>query len=256
MFSLGLVSISFRPLPPKDLVNLTAGAGLQKIEWGGDVHVPHGEIRTAERVRQLTMDAGLRSDTYGSYYRLASRAPEQPEWKAVRDTALALGCHTIRVWAGSRSSEKTSPLEKTEIFEDAERIVEDARAHSLCIALEYHGNTLTDSRASTLELLQGVPGLRTFWQPSPQLSRQDRSEGLIEILPWIEHVHVYEWEPTPEGLLRHPLATGKEEWMSYLQTLAQSGRDHDLMLEFVPGNDPTLLAREASTMKDWLSELT
>ena len=64
----GLVSISFRALAPHEVVALVVRSGLKGVEWGGDVHVPHGdEVRTKE-VAALTRAAGLCCCAYGSYY--------------------------------------------------------------------------------------------------------------------------------------------------------------------------------------------
>ena len=46
----GLVSVTFRELASREIVALVANAGLDGIEWGGDVHVPHGELSTARQV--------------------------------------------------------------------------------------------------------------------------------------------------------------------------------------------------------------
>ena len=55
----GLVSISFRSLSPEEIIRIAKAAGLSAIEWGGDVHVPFGEIETARRVGEITRAAGL-----------------------------------------------------------------------------------------------------------------------------------------------------------------------------------------------------
>ena len=65
----GLVSVSFRQLPAEEIVRLCAECGLEAVEWGGDIHVPHGDCATAEKVSGLTEAAGLRTAAYGSYYR-------------------------------------------------------------------------------------------------------------------------------------------------------------------------------------------
>lgn len=43
----GLVSVSFRDLDDDRIVELCARAGLQGIEWRGDVHQPHGDTKRA-----------------------------------------------------------------------------------------------------------------------------------------------------------------------------------------------------------------
>ena len=72
MLKSGLVSVSFRSLPPEEIVRLAAGCGLGAIEWGGDVHVPPGDIANAARVGEMTRAAGLAVSSYGSYYRLGA----------------------------------------------------------------------------------------------------------------------------------------------------------------------------------------
>ena len=59
MLSTGLVSITFRNLKPIDIVKLVSQAGLKGIEWGGDIHVPHGNIERARETAKMTEDYGL-----------------------------------------------------------------------------------------------------------------------------------------------------------------------------------------------------
>ena len=66
----GLVSVTFRQLAPREIVQLAAAAGLRGIEWGGDIHVPHGDLQAARAVRDITAAAGLQVLAYGSYFRL------------------------------------------------------------------------------------------------------------------------------------------------------------------------------------------
>ncbi len=65
----GLVSVSFRSLNCKEITELVKNAGLSSIEWGGDIHVPQGDLKKAREVRKMTQDAGLMTAAYGSYYR-------------------------------------------------------------------------------------------------------------------------------------------------------------------------------------------
>ena len=41
----GLVSVTFRDKTPAEIVSEVKKAGLDAIEWGGDVHVPHGDVK-------------------------------------------------------------------------------------------------------------------------------------------------------------------------------------------------------------------
>ena len=102
MISSGLVSITFRKLSPREIVDLVAKAQLDAIEWGGDVHVPHGDLSAAKDVHKMTNDAGLSLSSYGSYYRVGHDEPVP--FGEVLETAVELKAPTIRVWAGKKGS--------------------------------------------------------------------------------------------------------------------------------------------------------
>ena len=65
----GVVSVTFRKKTPEEVIDIVKKAGLTHIEWGGDVHVPHGDVETAKRVGELTRAAGLTVSSYGSYFK-------------------------------------------------------------------------------------------------------------------------------------------------------------------------------------------
>ena len=98
----GLVSITFRKLSPAQIVDLVCRAGLEGIEWGGDVHVPHGEVARAREVGRITSDAGLAVASYGSYYRAGHG--EGAPFETILQTAAELKAPLIRVWAGIKGS--------------------------------------------------------------------------------------------------------------------------------------------------------
>ena len=68
MIQPGLVSVTFRKLTPAEIVALVKQAGLKGIEWGGDLHVPHGDLVRAREVRELTHEGGLGVAACGSGY--------------------------------------------------------------------------------------------------------------------------------------------------------------------------------------------
>ena len=49
MVATGLTSVTFRKLDPLQVIQLTKSAGLQSIEWGGDIHVPAGDLDNAKK---------------------------------------------------------------------------------------------------------------------------------------------------------------------------------------------------------------
>ena len=68
----GLVSITYRQLTPEQIIVLCRDNNLSAIEWGGDIHVPHGDLDTAAQVAEMTRTAGLSMPAYGTYYKAGS----------------------------------------------------------------------------------------------------------------------------------------------------------------------------------------
>ncbi len=243
----GLVSVTFRNLAPARIVALAAQAGLEGIEWGGDVHVPHGDVGRAREVRQLTLDAGLRVAAYGSYFRF--RPDDQ--FEPVLETAVALGAPLIRVWAGDRRSAEADATYRAGIAAESRRVTRLAAGAGIAVAYEFHNNTLTDTLPSTLDLLRAAEGMRTLWQPPHDMLDAERLEGLRSLLPWLTNVHVFHWRGQPRERL--PLAQGETLWREVMRTLATTGRDHAALLEFVADDDSERMLDDAATLHSILT---
>ncbi len=251
MIEPGLVSVTFRKLDPGKIVALAAQVGLSVIEWGGDIHVPHGQIGRAREVRDMTLEAGLRVASYGSYYTLGSR--QGPAFEAVLDTALALGAPVIRVWAGERGSAEADDAYWKLMVDESQRIAEMAGAAGLVTAFEFHPGTLTDTAASARRLLECAahPATRTYWQPVTELDGSSNEAGLRLVLGWLVNVHVYHIGPDRQERL--PLSEGAEPWARYLSTIAASGKPHFAMLEFVRDDSPDAFSQDAAALMGWVA---
>jgi sugar phosphate isomerase/epimerase len=246
MLTSGLVSVTFRQLAPREIVQLALQAGLHGIEWGGDIHVPHGDISAARAVRQITADAGLQLLAYGSYFRFQ---PDQA-FEPVLETAVALGAPLIRIWAGNQPSSSAGSDTHALIVAESRRIAQLAQQAGILVAYEFHANTLTDTTESALDLLRAADGMRTLWQPPHQIAVEAQLGSLRAILPWLANVHAFTWRGANNQRL--PLADGAALWQPALDILVDSGRDHAVLLEFVAGDDPRNLLRDAATLNGWL----
>ncbi len=181
MIQPGLVSITFRQLTPEEIIDLVSQAGLSGIEWGGDIHIPHGDIERAAEVRKMTQEAGLMVAAYGSYYRLGGK--DSPKFENVLVSAVALETPKIRVWAGEKSSEAADVNYRQKVIDDAKRIADIAAEKGITIVTEWHGNTLMDKLDSALAFLAevGRDNFKTYWQPlvdrpvETQLSESDKT---------------------------------------------------------------------------------
>lgn len=250
----GLVSITFRKLTPEEIIRLCVKAGVGGIEWGGDIHCPHGDVERAREVGQWTRDAGLVVAAYGSYYRLGGGGKNPPSFEDVLASAVALGAPTIRVWAGVKGSNDCPPEERALVVDDGLRVAELAEKKGLTICLEYHPNTLTDTAESARVLMEELdhPNIEFLWQPSDGDSVALSAQRLLEVLPRLRNVHVFHWRPPLE---RRPLVEGEAAWRSYIEIIRESGRTVDFLIEFVRDDSPDQFVEDAAALRNWLGDV-
>jgi sugar phosphate isomerase/epimerase len=254
MWKSGLVSISFRNLTPEEIVKHCAKAGLAGIEWGGDVHVPHGKVKTAAEVRKLTVEAGLQVASYGSYYKAGVSEDQGLSFEAVLDSALELQAKVIRVWAGEKGSDVITADEYCKVVEDLLRIGDVAEKAGINVSMEYHRNTLTDTNDAVLRLkndLKDSP-VGFFWQPAVDESVAYRLSGLRDVKSKLANMHVFQWI---NGVQRCPLSDGIEEWTKYLAEAADVAGEHFALLEFIKDDSCEQLYRDAHTLNNLLTNL-
>ena len=243
MISTGLVSVTFRKLPVPQIVELVVKAGLAGIEWGGDVHVPHGDLARARETRRLTVESGLRVLSYGSYYRVGHG--DQVPFGSVLETAVELEAPTVRVWAGRLGSVDADAEYRNRAVADSLRICDLAQAAGIQIAYEYHGGTLTDTHSSATALLMDVghQNLGTYWQVSAA-TVEANLESLNAVLGWLRNVHV----PHLRRDQQNTLEAGSANWNRYLDRITRTGRDHAVMIEFVRDDLPQAFLTDAEIL--------
>lgn len=246
----GLVSVTFRKLSPEAIVGLASKAQLRSIEWGGDVHVPHGDLRRASDVKRLCDDAGLVTRAYGSYYRAGLRDASNPDFAHVLDTASALGATRIRVWAGNRGSSNADSDERQRVIHDLRAACASAAAAGVTIGLEYHDRTLTDTPESALALCEGVAAanLRCNWQPRVGMPRSTHLSDIDMLRPHLGDVHVFH---VAADRSRLTLSHGVDDWCAYLSAVNRGDATvRFASLEFVKDDDPEQLVENARALNE------
>jgi 3-dehydroshikimate dehydratase len=253
MLKAGLVSVTYRALSPIEIVNLCVDAQLQGIEWGGDIHVPHGDVAIAREVGELTRDHGLEVVCYGSYYHCDNDA--SVAFEKVLESAIALQAPLIRVWAGKIDAQDAQTADFARVLVDLERISEMASEHHIGITTEYHGKTLTSNGQAARQLLDmGAGQFSSLWQPLRRTanSHAEIEENLAEldlVTPYLSNVHVYEWRDDEAGN-RHAFSLDSSvQWERYIEKLKEIGDERFLLLEFVPDDAPKNLKIEAAALR-------
>jgi len=244
-----MASVTFRALAPARIVDCVKRAGLYGIEWGGDAHVPPGDLERAREARVLTKTAGLHIASYGSYYRTGCGE----DFDAVVESAKALRAPGIRIWAGDRASADADKAWWHVVVSDTQRIAAKAREAGLELAFEYHPNTLTDSAESVCRLLEAVDDarVRCYWQVDRSIPEANRLADLKRVAPWLSHIHVSHHGETSQVALGH----GESAWREYLAYAATLEGDRYALLEFVENGDPDNLMRDARTLIALLDEV-
>ncbi|MDR0426071.1 MAG: sugar phosphate isomerase/epimerase [Clostridiales bacterium] len=244
MFKTGLVSISFRGETPESIVRACADCRLERIEWGGDVHVPPGEIKRAREVGVMTREHGLDVAAYGSYYKIGKDSPDT--FQRVLDAASALGADVVRVWGGEEGSAEISPDGYARLLADAARAADEAADRGITLALECHLGTITDAYDAALRFLRdcGRPALKMLWQPNHMRDEAYNLKSVAALREYVVNLHVFHWAPQK----RLPLCEGAAVWGRYLRMFRETGRDMSLLLEFMHDDKFSSLAETAKAL--------
>ena len=252
MLTAGLVSVTFRKLTKTEIGDLMHDCGLTVVEWGGDVHVPSGSPQDIADACTICAARGIRTVAYGSYYKPWTESAESRA--AIRQDigcTRALGAATIRVWAGRKGSGDITADERASVVRELQDACDAAKNAGLTVSLECHNGTLTDDCDSTLRLLEETArdNLKLYWQPNQFRDNAYNLETLKRELPYITNVHVFSWE----GSNHFPLAAHETLWRQYIDVLRTSGRDHNLLLEFMYNDEPEQLKVDAAVLQSWLA---
>lgn len=249
----GLVSVTFRKLAVDEVLALAVEAGIEGIEWGGDVHVPPGDADAARGVGDRTREAGLEVYAYGSYFRPGVTEGRKHEFAEVLETAVALGTDCIRVWAGNMDSEDAPPALWETTVAELKSACRAAANVGITIGMEFHSRTLNNRSEGTTRLIESVaePNLATFWQVTNGAPDPISLRSLRAVRDYLAHVHVFNWGVGPGDQLS--LAEGEERWAEFLAELRTISGERFLGLEFVKGGTEDQFRDDAVTLKRWLA---
>lgn len=243
MHNTGVVSVSFRPLSPEEILQGMVKAGLKCIEWGSDVHAPCTDEARLNELVELMKKYDITCPSYGSYFRLGITPIE--ELPAYLKAAKKLGTNTVRIWAGRAPVEEQTPAFRQEVIQLARQAAKMAEEEGVILCTECHRGFITEKAEYALELMEGVnsPCFRTYWQPNPYTSIEENVAYIRMLKPYIENLHVFHW-PNGEKASLH---AGIESWKTYMKEFA--GEEKTLLLEFMYDDQITTLPSEADALR-------
>ena len=248
MIKPGLTSVTFRKRSPDEVVSLASKAGLAGIEWGGDIHVPAGQVPEAHWVYKLTMEAGLEVSAYGSYYTVGRSRDQGLRFRDVLQTAEVLHAPVVRVWAGDVGSMDATANYRRKVLDETREIADEAGRVGIRIAFEFHENTLNDTYDACCGLFYDLDHteVTTYWQPVHGAGREVNGAGIESILAWISGIHVFHW--WPDASVRLSLREGIDDWSVYLSRLSGISGTVFANLEFVKEDLTEQFFEDAETL--------
>ena len=184
----GFTTTSFRQIKDlKKIVDIARQAEIDCIEWGGDKHVK--SVEDAKHAKELCDKAGIRINSYASYYRVGCKNAE--EWKKICEIASTMGARSVRVWLGKADSEKTDEATYKIIVEDTKNICAVAKEYGLIVCPECHDNTFNNNTDAFLKIHKeaGCDNFRTYFQSRYKRLEYDL-DRIERTLPYIETVHI------------------------------------------------------------------
>lgn len=248
----GLSSVSYRNASSDAVIASAKAAGLGGIEWTADTHVPHGDLRRAEKTMMATLRAGLTISAYGSFYRLGIPGQDPTAFKPILDTALRLQAPVIRIWGGALKGSRIPSPE--ELAAEGAAVADLAGKHGITLCIEPHERSAVPDFAVLERLLDaaGHPFLGACWTHLPGNGAEPEGEGEIARLagligPRISLVHIRNWSPFPETD-----RTAGDCCAAAIERMVEHNRasalDRWALIEYLEDDKPETLKRDAEAL--------
>lgn len=244
-FKIGLASVTFRDKTVEEIVEICKREQVEYIEWGADVHIKTPE--DALKAKELCDNASIKISSYGSYYRVGSKKTD--EWIALCKNADIMGAKSIRVWLGTKDSEKTNDEEYINILEDCRTLCDIADKFNLIVSPECHDNTFNNNTDAILKFTKDLDryNFRTYFQ-----SRYFRMEYDLDRIDRTFD-HILNMHVSYSDLKREQRFRKKDK--NYLDTLLKKmlskGFDGIVILEFTQNSSEKAFAQDIRKLKDY-----
>ena len=170
---------------------------------------------------------------------------------SVVDCAKTLNSPLIRIFAGSVPSKNCEPEYFKKVVNDIKTICNIAWRAGKIVCIKFHRGTLADSTEGILNLINAAnsDNLKTYWSPSPALTREENQSELKVVLPYLENIRVSNWSEKGD---RYELKGATDEWQSYIEIVNQSPKNKNFFLKFMMNDGLKQLNDDAETLNTWI----
>ena len=244
-FSLGLCSVTFRKKSAAQVIEIAKKAGIEYIEWGGDVHVTN--IEEARLVKSVCDNEGIKISSYGSYFNCIDY--DEKKWIQVCEIAKKMNAASVRVWLGRKNSEVTSDDEYQRLAENTGKMCDIAKKYGLIVCPECHDNTFNNNTDAFLKIAAEMKkdNFKTYFQ-SRYFRMEYDLDRIDRTFDYIKDVHV-----SYRDLKREQRFRKKDR--NYLDTLLKKLESKNfggiVMVEFVSRDSEAVFMRDAAKLKSY-----
>lgn len=150
------------------------------------------------------------------------------DWEDAADRYLSTAGHLeapiLRTWLCPRASSALDDLQWQTLVSRARDLVNRASECSIAIAVETHADQPSDTLASTLRLVEDVPGIAVVHDVYALWEHEQQWAASVEALaPWTVHVHAKNARGVRPSKTYTTLAEGDLDWNSIIATLESIG---------------------------------
>ncbi len=242
---LGLCSVTFRKKSAAQVVLIAKKAGIDYIEWGGDIHVTNAE--EAKTVKSICDNEGIKISSYGSYFNTCEF--DKDKWIQTCKIAKTMDASSVRIWLGKKDSEETDDKEYRVLLENLKKMCDIAADYGLTVCPECHDNTFNNNTDAFLRLKKDLQkdNFKTYFQ-SRYFRMEYDLDRIDRTFDFTENVHVSYRDLKKEQ--RH-----RKKDRSYLDTLLKKlirkGFDGIVMVEFVDFDSELAFYRDIKKLKSY-----
>lgn len=249
MLNIGLTSVTFRNLTAYDVIKCCKKYGINRIEWGSDVHVPVGDTLNATQIKQECKKNGILISSYGTYYRCGAYSDAKEEFTKYIEIAKILDAKTMRIWVGEKNFEDADEEYIEKIVNKLKIICDMAKEENIHIGCEFHRGSLCNNKENSLQVINRVnrENFGMYFQYDWNYTLEENCDTLKSFIPILKNVHVF--NVNTDG--RHSLGenNGENIWKEFVKILKENEIYANLLFEFLPEQTEDCLKKECEILK-------